>query len=137
MAVFESSDQLYETLKILFSRIAKDKPDSAAAVSKSRLYLRLRTTSPATEVNFNGRQNPLQITYGPSTVRPDIELELPAEMLHDILLGITPLKKVVASGKFKVRGPVWKAFVLEDIFHTGQSIYPDILRQQGLDGRLP
>lgn len=135
MTLFENSDQLYETLKTLFSRIVEEKPNSAGAVSKSRLYMRLRTTGPATEVNFNGRQNPLQITYGASTVRPDIELELPADMLHEILLGVTPLKKVVASGKFKVRGPVWKAFVLEDIFHTGQSIYPDVLRQNGIDGR--
>jgi hypothetical protein len=32
----------------------------------------------------------------------------------------------------KVRGPFWKAFVLEDILHSGQAIYPQVMEESGL-----
>ena len=131
MPFFTNSEELYEVLKLLFSRIGENDPGAARAISRSRLLMRLRLSSPSAIVTFNGRQDPLEIFYGASTLRPDIELDMPADMLHQILLSELPLKKAVASGKMKVRGPFLKAFVFGDIFRSGQALYPQIL--EGLD----
>ena len=134
MPVYASSDQLYSVLQTLFSSISERNPAAARTVSNSKLILRMRTSAPVTEVCFNGRQNPLQVHYGASPLRPDIELELPADLLHGILLNQITMRKAYSTGKIKLRGPLWRAFVLEEIFHAGQAIYPQIVRDQNIDG---
>ncbi len=128
MSVFENSDQLYNVLKITFSRMHQKYPEAAKKVTRSRLLLRMRTSSPTTETNINGRHNPAEVTYGPSTQRADIELDLPAEMLHRILMGELSLKTAYASGKIKLRGPLWRALILADIFQYSQAVYPQVMK---------
>ena len=134
MPFFANSEELYDSLKLLFSRIEENDPGAGQAISQSRLLMRLRLTSPSAIVTFNGRQNPLQILYGASDLRPDIELEMPADMLHQILLSELPLKKAAASGKLRLRGPFLKARIFENIFRSGQTLYPLALEEQGRDG---
>lgn len=131
MPFYANSEELYKMLELLFSRIGEKDPGAAYAVSQSRLLMRLRLNSPLAVVTFNGRQDPLQILYGASNPRSDIELEMPADMLHQILLTELPLKKAVGSGKMRVRGPFLKAFVFGDIFRSGQALYPQVLEDLG------
>jgi hypothetical protein len=134
MPVYTNSDQLYRAMQALFTRIGEVDPNAALTISNSRLILRMRTSSPVIEVNFNGRQNPLKIIYGTSSLRPDIELEIPADLLHGILLSEITMRKAYSTGKIKLRGPIWKAFVFENIFNAGQAIYPQVLREQNING---
>jgi hypothetical protein len=134
MPVYSSSDQLYSALKSLFSRVAEKDPNAVRTISSSKLILRMRTSVPVTEISFNGRHNPLQIIYGPTTLRPDIELEIPADLLHGILLSEIALRKAYTSGKIKLRGPIWKALVFENLFTAGQQVYPKVLTEQNING---
>jgi hypothetical protein len=137
MPVYANSDQLYGLMQALFTRIGEVDPSAAQTVSNSKLILRMRTSSPVTEVIFNGRQNPLKIIYGASSLRPDIELEISADLLHGILLEEITMRSALSTGKLKLRGPIWKAFVFENIFHAGQAIYPQLLREQHINGYHP
>ena len=137
MPVFANSTQLNSCLKALFTRVGEENPDATRQVSASHLVIRLRVISPEAEMVINGRRNPAQITYGASSLRPDLDVQLSADALHAILLAELPLGKALASGQMKVRGPVLKSFVMEDVFHSGQAIYPQILREQGVDGFQP
>lgn len=131
MSVYHNAEQLYDVLKLLFGRVHALDPEAAHAVSKSRLIVRLRLASPTAEVVINGRKNPPEITYGNSSLRPDLDVDLTADALHHILLAELPLRKAIASKQMKVRGPVWKSFVLEGIFRSGQTLYPQILSELG------
>lgn len=53
-------------------------------------------------------------------------MEIQADLLHEILLSAIPLRKAYTSGRMKVRGAVWKAFVLEEILRAGQTLYPKV-----------
>ena len=134
MAIFVDSEQLYAATKALFARIAEEDPGAADAILASHLVIRLRSTEPETEITINGRQRPLQTTFGPSQVRPTLDIELPADTLHQIMLGEQSMKKALADGLLKVRGPAWKAMALADLFRQGQTLYPGVLREQGLLG---
>ena len=134
MPVFADSTQLNSCLKALFTHVEEKNPDATRQVSASHLVIRLRVILPEAEMVINGRRNPVQITYGASSLRPDLEVQLSADALHAILLAELPLGKALASGQMKVRGPVFKSFVMEDVFHSGQAIYPQILREQGVNG---
>ena len=69
MPVYQSAEQLYETLMLLFESVHTQDPAAALAVSKSRLIIRLRLSSPNAEVVINGRKNPPDIVYGSTSLR--------------------------------------------------------------------
>jgi hypothetical protein len=132
MPTYADSAQLYDTARHLFNRIQAEIPGAANQVMGSRLLIRLQTSDPAGEIWINGRQRPLATAFGPARSRPDLDITLPADTLHRILLGELSLKKALGNGNVQVRGPVWKAKALADLFYHGQSIYPQVLQEQGL-----
>lgn len=132
MAFYADADQFYTCTKALFARIEEHEPGAADAILASRLVIRLRCTEPDAELTINGRQRPVQITFGPSRLRPTLDIELPADTLHRIMQGEVSLKKALANGRLKVFGPVWKATALADLFHRGRLLYSEVLREQGL-----
>lgn len=132
MPVFSDDVQLYNTLKLLFNRLVEQNPQATESVNKSRLIVRMSLRDPEAELLINGRSIPVEISYGPSNSRSDILVEMTADALHYIMLGELKLRKALGSGQMKVKGPVWKSFVLEDIFHQGQKLYLDVLKEQSL-----
>jgi hypothetical protein len=130
MPIYTSSDQLYRYVQELFERIRSSDDGSATrSVAAARLVIRLTFHSPRGIVLINGRMNPVQITYGESPTRPDLDIYLPAGVFHEILLGEISLKKALANGQLKVKGPVWKTTVLEPVFNQGKLIYPAIIQE--------
>ena len=119
-------------MRLLFSRIEQEEPGAADAILASRLLIRLRCRAPEAEFTINGRQRPVQTTFGPSNARPALDIELAADTLHEILMDQLSLKKALGNGQLKIRGPALKAMVLADLFRRGQAIYPEVLREQGL-----
>ena len=136
MPVYPNAELLQTTLNNLFGRVGKD-PQAVKSVVDSKLILRLRVTAPVADVVVNGRKNPPAITYGKTTLRPDLEIELSADALHQILLGELRLSSAVAARQLVVRGPIFKTFVFEDIFHSAQKFYPDVLDEVGLGDARP
>ena len=129
MTTFADIDQFYTVTRALFARIERDDPGAADAILASRLVIRLRISDPAAEIMIDGRKRPVQTTFGPSSLRPTLDIELAADTLHRIMLGELSMTKALANGQLKVRGPVWKAMALADLFRRGQALYPAVLRE--------
>jgi hypothetical protein len=127
MPVFSSSSQLYSLLQQLFNKIKED-PNAVHSVASSRLVIRLMVSSPEAVVTIDGRGNPVKVDYGSSTGRADLEVSLSADSLHQILQSELSLRKALAGGQMKVRGPVWKTFALQEILQRGRALYPEIYR---------
>jgi hypothetical protein len=132
MPFFADAEQLYAVAEQLIARIQQEDSGAADAVLQSRMVTRLKTTEPSAEFSLDGRRRPVQVLYGASQTRPTLTIELTGDMLHGILLGELSLKKTLASGTIKVRGPVWRVTALADLFYRGRTIYPQVLRDQGL-----
>ncbi len=132
MSIYADTDEFYAAARALFTRIEQADPHAGDAIVASHLVMRLRSTAPDAEITISGRRRPVQITYGRDSMRPSLEIELPADLLHRILLGELSLKKALASGELKVSGPVWRATALEDLFRQSRSLYPEILRERNL-----
>ena len=131
MAVYTDTEQLYRYVRALFARIAENDPSAADAVLASRMVIRIRCTEPDAEITINGRQRPLETTFGPTRLRPTLEIDLSADTLHVIMLGEVRIKKAIADRLLTARGTVWKAGALADLFHQGQELYREVLREQG------
>jgi len=131
MAVYTDAGQIYRYVQALFALIAEQEPGAADAVLASRLVIRLRCTEPVAEITINGRRRPLETTFGPTSVRPTLDIRLAPNALHAIMLGDLGLKKALADGLLEVRGPVWKAKALADLFQQAQGLYRQGLHEQG------
>jgi hypothetical protein len=132
MPFFEDSDQLYAVAKDLLTRVQEEIPSASDSIARAHLVIRLATTDPVTEFTLNGRKRPVDVVYGPTRLRPTLDLSLEADTLHSILLDEISLTRAVSSGRVKSRGPVLKLVALADLFRGGQKVYPQVLRDQGL-----
>ena len=132
MALFSGTDQFYQAARALFARLQEGNPDAARGIEAERMVLRLACTGPDAEFTINGRQRPAGVTFGPSRLRPTMDIGMEAGTLHRIMLGELSLKSALAQGAFQVRGPIWKLGALADLFHHMQALYPEILRDQGI-----
>lgn len=132
MPFYRDSEQLYASFKALFLCMEASYPRVHDAIRSARLVIRFRLSQPTAEIHIDGRQNPVRAAFGPREVRPDLDIELAADTLHRILLGELTLTKALSSGQMKVRGPIFRALTLGDLFATGQRCYPGVLRQQNL-----
>jgi len=131
MPVFNNTSQLQKTIERLFNLVGED-PEAIKVIENSKLILRLKITSPAMEVNINGRKSPPEVSYGSNSLKPDLEVETSADSLHYILLGEMPVGKAWSGGKLKAHGAITKSFVLATIFHSGQRFYPQVLKEMAI-----
>jgi hypothetical protein len=132
MPFYSDTEQFYTCTRVLFARIGQDNSHSADGILKARLIIRMRTHDPEAEIMLDGRQPPLKSSFGPSTLRPELDIEMSADTLHLIMLGELPLGQALGRKLLKVKGPIFKTLPLADLFHQGQRYYPDILKEQGL-----
>jgi hypothetical protein len=131
MAVFQSEQQLYDVLQQVFERISAQ-PETIAPFTQSNLVIRVRLTDPAAEVLLDGRQPPLEVFYGPRPGKANLEITLPADLLHAIWLGRERASSAFFSGKVKSKGNLLKAAPLIDLFRECERVYAQIAAERGL-----
>lgn len=132
MAFYQNASQLYECFQELLQRIAEENPDAEKPLIKSRMAVRFNCTEPAAEIFINARQKPIEIAYGPTKGRADLDITLSTDTLHGILSGDISLRASAANKSLRVKGPVHKTFALVNIFTLGKDLYPQILADKGL-----
>ena len=131
MPVYAQPADLYGSLRATFQRVQRQLPECFSGLLSARLALRIKTTQPATEMLLNGRRAPVQISFGPSAERADLEAEMTADDLHLMLLDQLSIKKAMANRQIRVRGPAWKLSVLIRIVQAARQFYPHLQAAQG------
>jgi alkyl sulfatase BDS1-like metallo-beta-lactamase superfamily hydrolase len=131
MAIFQSAQQLYDVLQEVFHAVAAN-PATIAAFTHSNLVIRMRIEEPAAEVLLDGRQPPLEVFYGERPGNANIEITLPADLLHAISLDQVSASEAFFSGKIKTKGNLLKAMQLIDLFRECERVYPAIAGAHGL-----
>lgn len=133
MPFYPDAQALYGSLRDVFTHIEQSAPVAYQAFLGARLALRLKCSEPAAEVLLDGRRlGRFQATYGPAAIRPDMDVELATDTLHLILLDQLTVKRAVANGLVKVRGPAWKLSALGHVMEAGRLVYPEVLRKNNL-----
>ena len=129
MAVYSSAEQVREVYTTLFKTVNEKDPDGMDSLVKSKMVIEFRMTDPTISMWVDGRTKPVQALFADPGVKPTLAVEMTGDTLHEMLLGTLPLGKAVSGGKLKVDGSIFKAFKLEDLFHTCQAQYPQLAKQ--------
>lgn len=133
MPVYQSPEQFYAILDEGFRRMAAD-PQALTDFQRRRMLVTLQTTDPETLIVFDGRVNPVQVSYGQVNGRADLGLKMSTDLLHQILMEEASVKQSFLSGAVQVSGNVFRALQLADLFHQIQRVYPQV--RQDLAGGL-
>lgn len=137
MPIYADDAQLYRCFQTLFGIIETHDPKAADALLKASLAITFQCTQPTASITIDARRAPVQLAYGPTSVKPTIEVGLTADTLHCLLLGEIRLTKAIGSELVDLKGPVWKTMSLADIFHYAQQFYPGVLANNGLPVTCP
>ncbi len=130
MPPFANTDELYRTFDALFTRLRAEST-ATRTLQKSKVVIQLTCTQPDATITLNGRKSPPTATFGAQKIRPDVQIDMAAETLHQIFSGELSLKKAMSGKQVRVKGAVWKALALTDIFDRGKALYPEILPEIG------
>lgn len=131
MAVYQDSDLFYQVMRDVFNYVIQH-PQHIASFTRSNLVIRMRTTDPAAEILLDGRQPPLQVFYGPTPGRANLEISLAADLLHELWLGRESTHLAFYSGRIRTTGNLLKAMQLSEVFAEAERIYPTIAQKYGL-----
>ncbi len=129
MSYFSDSETYYRQMRALFAAISEQYPLTLEAIGRANLNIRLTTTDPAASIIVHGRKRPVLTTFGDDDVMADLEIQMTGDTFHRILLDELSLRQALGSGEVTVRGPIWKALSLGDLFTVGQRCYPAIVEQ--------
>jgi hypothetical protein len=128
MSVYDNADDLYAVLKVVFDRV-KEEPGNIETFTTSNLVIRMRFSGPEAEVLLDGRQPPLEVFFGTRPGNADLELAMPADLLHQIWLGKAKLKEAFFGGQIQTKGNILRAMKLTDLFREAEAVYPLVLAQ--------
>lgn len=130
MSFYQNDEQLYDVMQEVFERV-RERPEHIETFTRSNLVIRMRFQNPEAEILLDGRQPPLEVFFGTRPGQSDLELAMPADLLHRIWLGEEPLKNAFFSGQIKTKGNVFRAMKLSDLFREAERAYPKVLAEKG------
>lgn len=133
MGIFSDETQFYAVMKEVFDHIARH-PQHIDSFTHSNLVIRMRTTQPEAVMLLDGRQPPLQVFFGSTPGLANLEISLPADLLHDIWLGRESTHKAFYSGRIRTTGNLLKAMQLAEVFQEAERVYPAVAAKYGLEG---
>lgn len=129
MSYFHDSETYYRQMRALFAAISEQYPSTLEAIGRANMNIRLSTTDPDAAIVVHGRKRPVLTTFGDDDVTADLEIQMAGDTFHRILLDQLSLRQALGSSQVTVRGPIWKALSLGDLFTVGQRCYPAIVGQ--------
>lgn len=131
MPVYSSAEQFYAVMQELFAEVMR-RPEQIDSFLHSNLVVRMKTQEPETEIVLDGRQPPLGVRFGPQPGRANLEILLPADLLHALWLGRESTQQAFFDGRIRTRGNLLKAMQLLELFAEAERSYPAVAQRHGL-----
>lgn len=141
MPVFSSSKQFYDTIGELMQR-AKTDPIVGPKIAKSGVIIQFRYTDPDAVTTVNAKAKPTQpgafvdVFNGTTTLKPDIEMTMPADIAHQFWQGKLNLVQALAQKKIILKGNQLKVLGLLPAVEPLYKKYPALLQEKGLEKLL-
>jgi len=136
MGVFRDAAHFYETVGELMDR-AKMDPKVGPKIASSGIVIQFRYHDPDAVTTVNAKETPTQpgahvdITHGPTTLKPDAVLTMKADVAHAFWHGKVNLMTALAKKDIVLQGPLAKIIKLLPAVEPLYKIYPVLLREKG------
>lgn len=131
MAFYPDSQTLQSVMQELFERLNAT-PGASDEFVKNKMIVAIYLNRPKVFLGLDGRQHPVEIVFAPNGDKPDLAIQMDADLIHDIWLSNVRLRDAFFDGRIKTKGSIFKAMKLADLFRQAETLYPVILQERDL-----
>jgi len=131
MAIFSSTEKMYEILGGLFRKLLND-PDAGPKFIESEIVIKFDISDPQGTIWLSNRNNG-EVICGSSDLDPTIEMTLSGDTCHRFWMQSIAMPTALAKGLIKARGPLPKVLKLLPLLKPAFAAYPDIARENNLE----
>jgi hypothetical protein len=141
MAVFNDSQQFYDTVGELMNRAKRD-PEIGKKIAKSGVIIQFRYTDPEAITTVNAKEKPTQpnafvdVFHGPTELKPDIMMTMKADTAHAFWQGKVNLLNALTKKEILLQGSQLKVLQLLPAVTPLFKVYPVLLKEKGYDNLL-
>lgn len=130
--VFRDSEMLYDVLGDFFM-LLKDHPDIGPALKKTNLLIRFNYENPEGVITVDATGEELQIIRGDFDGRPEVTMSMNADFAHKFWHGRANLVTALTRRQVVAKGNVPKTIKLLPVLKPAYELYPQFLRDKGLE----
>jgi putative sterol carrier protein len=132
MPVFNSAQDVYDTLGKLFVDIASDE-ELAPRFRKANTIVRYQYSEPESAITVRLQEGePGDVDFGDSEMEPEVTMAMAADTAHRFWLGQVNVTVALARGEIKAEGPVAKILALVPL---AKPVFPRYKAQLEAQGR--
>lgn len=132
MTVYSNTDELHRVMIDLWTAIAND-PKMSEPLLASRLTVQFHYREPEGRLTVDcsdGEQ--MRIVAGECPKKPVVEMFMKSDVAHEFWLGKVNVPLALIQGKIVSKGPVNKALALLPAIRPAYSLYPSVIKDNGL-----
>ena len=110
-------------LQTTFERLQQE-TEAMQVFGATGLVVRMRLEGMDQEILVDGRIQ--EVFWDPRPGKADLELHLPADLLHRILMEEVSFRRSFMNGDIRTEGNVFRAMPFAELLQTARSIYREI-----------
>jgi hypothetical protein len=128
MAVFVSTEKMYEVLGTLFNTLLNN-PSVGPKFAESNIIIKFTINDPPGFIWLTPNDG---VICGDANLTPTIEMTLSGDTCHQFWLKEVSMPVALAKGLIKAKGPQPKVLNLLPLFKPAYEAYTEISRKSGL-----
>jgi hypothetical protein len=128
MAVFASTEKMYEVLGALFNTLLNN-PSVGPKFAEANIIIKFTINDPAGYIWLTPDKG---VICGDADCKPTIEMTLSGDTCHQFWLQEISMPVALAKGLIKAKGPLPKVLKLLPLLKPAYEAYPEISRKSGL-----
>jgi len=130
--VFKDSDMLYDVLMDFYDVLNND-PDIGPSLQKTNLCIQFRYSNPDAVITIDATGNETELIKGEFSGDPEVTMSMNADFAHKFWHGKANLVTALTRRQVAAKGNVPKTLKLLPILKPAYDLYPDFLRDKGLE----
>jgi hypothetical protein len=132
MAVYSNTEELHRVMVDLWTAIKND-PAMSKPLLDSRLTVQFHYREPEGRLTVDCSDGQdMKISAGECTKKPNVEMFMKSDVAHEFWLGKVNVPLALIQGKIVSKGPVNKALALLPAIKPAYSLYPRVIKENGL-----
>jgi hypothetical protein len=133
MAIFESTEKMYEVLGGLFTSLTSH-PKAGPKFAGAGIIIRFIISDPNGEIWLTpGDGTKGEVICGSTDLKATIEMTLSGDTCHKFWLKQVSMPVALAKRLIKARGPMPKVLKLLPLLGPAYEAYPDIAKEHGIE----
>ncbi|MHB8157445.1 MAG: SCP2 sterol-binding domain-containing protein [Desulfocucumaceae bacterium] len=139
MGFFKDADEVYRIIGGMMME-TRSHDQMGPKIKASGLIIQFKYSDPESQITIDAKTPEegyfFNVLFGPNDLEPKVMMTMSADIAHKFWLGKVNLTAALTRGQMKAKGPIQDILKLLPAIKPAYTLYPEFLKQQGLDGLI-